>query len=227
MEDPGDFWVPKRKGAPRAKKPPLKEDDDLKGHLIAPELQQAVRQHQNSEYLIESLETLTAGKTTYLPSTHHDPPPEDSKEVPRITVYGNRPKWSPFVDKFTGEIDTRALSRYHDSFKNPPKPPRNNNNNHPRNSTRQPTRRFPLDQAQRTTFARPPPATGANSLPLGRSHSQPQMQGPALGPKVQGHRAGYLFRQNLSMHNHMNYEDSTPTAAELLPRISALPWRQR
>jgi hypothetical protein len=151
MEDRGDFWIPKPKRSHPAKKPSLKKDDK-EDDLSASKLQKAPARYQNSEFLADPLDKRMAGKTTYLPSSHHDRQPENTTEVLRSTHYGNRPKWSPFADKFNGEIDPLALKRYYDSFKNLQKLSSSNNSH---KLISQPARNSPSAQPLRRTPTTP------------------------------------------------------------------------
>jgi hypothetical protein len=183
MEDRGDFWIPKRKRARLAKKPSLKEDDNNEDDLTAPEIQKSADQYRKSEFLPDPLDKPTAGRTTHLPSSHHDQQPENLKELLRITLYGNRPKWSPFVDKVNGEIDPVALKRYYDGFKILQRLGCSINS---RKSISQPTRKAPSAQPLRTKLTRPSPTTGANAIPVTRRREQTQMQGPKSEHELQG-----------------------------------------
>jgi hypothetical protein len=116
----------------------------------------------------DSPETPTPTRTTYLPALRHSPLSGNSNEAVRIFLYGNRPKWSPFANNFTGEIDTLALKRYCKSLSNPQKA---STSNSPRKSTSRRAREAPLAEASRTKFVESPQATAAKGFPVNRRRS--------------------------------------------------------
>jgi hypothetical protein len=97
---------------------------------------------------------ISASLTPQLPSGN-------SNEAVRIFLYGNRPKWSPFANNLTGEIDTLALKRYYDSYRNPQKA---STSNSPQKYTSRHAREAPPAEASRTKFRGPPQATAAKPL---------------------------------------------------------------
>jgi hypothetical protein len=111
----------------------------------------------------DSPETPTPTKTTYLLALRHSPLSGSSYEAVRIFLYGNRPKWLPFANNFTGEIDTLALKRCYDSHSNPQKA---STSNIPRKPTSRRAREDPLAEASHTKFGGPPQATATKTFPI-------------------------------------------------------------
>jgi hypothetical protein len=150
----------------------------------------------------------------------HSPLSGNSNEAVRIFLYGNRPKWSPFANNFTGEIDTLALKRYCKSLSNPQKA---STGNSPRKSTSRCAREAPLAEASRTKFGESPQATAAKGFPVNRRRAQPQTHGSDMDHISQGPDENTHYH-NHSYHHHMDYHNSASTATGL-PEDICLAWR--
>ena len=172
MPDLSDLRTPKRKHplsarSSTAKVPSLDEDDEVQEASSRPRLRERRGQNEKTHLMAGSLdlpERRMDGKTTYLSSVHCDPLLENSKTAISMTRYGNSPKPLPFTDKFTGDIDSRALEIYYNNYKNPQK---STSSSIPRKSTDGAAKRDDPAQITRTAFKRPSPLTGVNAIRLG------------------------------------------------------------